>query len=160
VAASFDLRIGGKCGVSSGDPLDMHVTVKGLADNVTSASGNRRSIWDRSPGSPAMARHRARHQRSQAFHPEGMTKVGLDPTSRKIVLAKSTQHFHAGFAPIAKTVLYAAAPGTLAPDFAEIPYTKLTHPYWPRVADPFKAAVAGRYSSWPGQAHGLSGSDS
>ena len=79
-------------------------------------------------------------KRSQAFHPEGMTKVGLDPTTRKIVLAKSTQHFHAGFAPIAKKVLYAAAPGTLAPDFATIPYTKLAHPYWPRVADPFKAA--------------------
>ena len=26
------------------------------------------------------------------------------------------------------------------PNFAEIPYTKLTRPYWPRVEDPFKAA--------------------
>ena len=57
------------------------------------------------------------------------------------MIAKSTQHFHAGFAPIAKKVLYAAAArDTLAPDFATIPYTKLKHPYWPRVADPFKAA--------------------
>ena len=39
VGASFDLRIGGKCGVTSGDPLDMHVTVKGLADNVTQRFG-------------------------------------------------------------------------------------------------------------------------
>ena len=69
-----------------------------------------------------------------------MTKVGLDPTTRKIVLVKSTQHFHAGFAPIAKAVLYAAPPGTLGPVFADIPYTKLTRSYWPRVADPFKAA--------------------
>jgi microcystin degradation protein MlrC len=53
------------------------------------------------------------------------------------VIVKSTQHFHAGFAPIAKAILYAAAPGTLRSDFENIPYTKLKTPYWPRVADPF-----------------------
>jgi microcystin degradation protein MlrC len=78
-------------------------------------------------------------QRTQAFHPEGMSKLGLDPTTRKIVIVKSTQHFHAGFAPIAKAVLYAAPPGTLQPNFESIPYTKLTRPYWPRVEDPFGA---------------------
>jgi microcystin degradation protein MlrC len=41
--------------------------------------------------------------------------------------------------PIAKAVLYAAPPGALAPDFANIPYTKLKHPYWPKVEHPFKA---------------------
>jgi len=141
VGASFDLRIGGKCGVSSGDPLDMHITVKGLADDVTQRFGKSpvelgSLAWVSGDGLDIVLATK----RSQAFHPEGMTKVGLDPTTRKIVLAKSTQHFHAAFAPIAKKVLYAAAPGTLAPDFATIPYTKLAHPYWPRVADPFKAA--------------------
>ena len=54
-----------------------------------------------------------------------------------MVVVKSTQHFHAGFAPIAKEILYVAAPGAIAPDFAAIPYTKLTKPYWPRVEDPW-----------------------
>jgi len=141
LGASFMLRIGGKCGEASGDPLDLFVTVKGLADNVTQRFGkspvNLGSLaWVSGEGLDIVLAS----QRSQAFHPEGMTAVGLDPTTRKIVLAKSTQHFHAGFAPIAKAVLYAAPPGALAPDFANIPYTKLTHPYWPKVADPFKAA--------------------
>ena len=61
-----------------------------------------------------------------------MTKVGLDPTKRKIVIAKSTQHFHAGFAPIAKEVLYARRPARWR-RIRDVPYTKLTRPYWPRV---------------------------
>jgi microcystin degradation protein MlrC len=53
------------------------------------------------------------------------------------VVVKSTQHFYAGFAPIAKQVRYVTAPGAIGPDFANIPFTKRTIPYWPRVADPF-----------------------
>ena len=64
--------------------------------------------------------------RTQVFHPDAFTAVGLDPAARKIVVVKSTQHFHAGFAPIAREILYVAAPGAIAPDFAAIPYTKLT----------------------------------
>jgi hypothetical protein len=34
--------------------------------------------------------------RTQVFHPEGVTKLGLDLATRKLVIVKSTQHFHAG----------------------------------------------------------------
>jgi microcystin degradation protein MlrC len=139
VGASFELRIGGKCGRSSGDPLDLFVTVRGLADDVTQQFGRSpvnlgTLAWVSAEGLDLVLAT----QRCQALHPEGMTKLGLDPRSRKIVLVKSTQHFHAGFAPIAKAVLYAAPPGTLQPDFAEIPYTKLARNYWPKVPDPFR----------------------
>jgi microcystin degradation protein MlrC len=52
-------------------------------------------------------------------------------------VVKSTQHFYAGFAPIAADVLYVTTPGSIEPDFANIAYTKLARPYWPRVDDPF-----------------------
>ncbi|MFO1061266.1 MAG: M81 family metallopeptidase [Dongiaceae bacterium] len=140
VGASFDLRFGGKCGAASGDPLDLHVTVRGLAHDVTQRFGTApvalgTVAWVEGAGLDFVLAT----MRTQAFHPEGMTKVGLDPAQRKLVIVKSTQHFHAGFAPIAKAVLYADPPGTLRTDFAAIPYTKLTRPYWPRVADPFAA---------------------
>jgi microcystin degradation protein MlrC len=140
VGASFDLRIGGKCGVHSGEPLDLFVTVKGLADDVTQRFGrapvNLGSVaWVSGEGIDIFLAT----QRSQAFHPEGMTRLGFDPAGSKILLVKSTQHFHAGFAPIAKAVLYAAPPGALTPRFDEIPYTKLKRAYWPKVADPFAA---------------------
>jgi microcystin degradation protein MlrC len=67
-----------------------------------------------------------------------MTAVGLEATARRIILVKSTQHFFAGFSPIAKRVLYAAPPGALSQDFAELPYSKLERPYWPKVANPFR----------------------
>ena len=75
--------------------------------------------------------------RTQVFHPEGFTKLGVDLQRCKIVVVKSTQHFHAGFYPIARAILYAGGPGALHPDYAKVPYTKLSRPYWPRVENPF-----------------------
>jgi microcystin degradation protein MlrC len=53
---------------------------------------------------------------------------------------KSTQHFHAGFAPLAREIRYVSAGGAIPPEFADIPFTKRTRPFWPRVADPFDGA--------------------
>ena len=36
-----------------------------------------------------------------------------------------------------KHVRYVATAGSIAPNFESIPYTKLTKPYWPKVANPF-----------------------
>ena len=51
---------------------------------------------------------------------------------------KSSQHFYAGFAPIASAVRYVGAPGAMDHDFAALPYTKLATPYWPKVEDPYR----------------------
>lgn len=140
VGATFNLRLGGKCGTSSGDPVDLTATVKGLADNPTQRFG---AAPD--PMGPTAWIEANRLDlvitslRTQVFHPEGFTKLGLDLERRKIVVVKSTQHFHAGFHPIAKAIFYAGGPGALHPDFAKVPYTKLTRPYWPRVENPFEA---------------------
>ncbi len=136
--ATFDLRIGGKCGAASGDPVDLRVTVRGVSDNLTQHFGSAleslgTAVWVSADGVDLVLNT----LRSQTFHPEAMTNLGLDPTSRKIVLVKSTQHFYAGFAPIAKEILYVNAPGALSPNYEEIPYTKLARPYWPKVEDPF-----------------------
>jgi len=136
--ARLDLRIGGKSGVASGDPIDLTVKVMGLANNVTQRFGEApvnmgSTVWVAAEGLDLILTTR----RTQVFHPEGMTKLGLDLASRKLVIVKSTQHFHAGFAPIAKAILYAAPPGALRPDFEAIPYTKLIQPYWPKAENPF-----------------------
>ena len=137
--AALDLRIGGKCGPDSGNPVDLAVTVERIvtgADQTFGAARNRigDAVWVRARGGLDLVLNSVR---TQVFHPDAFTAVGLDPAARKIVVVKSTQHFHAGFAPIAKAILYVAAPGAIAPDFAAIPYTKLTKPYWPRVEDPW-----------------------
>ena len=65
-----------------------------------------------------------------------VTTIGLDLAKKRIVVVKSTQHFYAGFEPIAAEILYVAAPGTLTSDYGSIPYTKRDGNFWPKVADP------------------------
>lgn len=54
---------------------------------------------------------------------------------------KSTQHFHAGFAPIAREVLYVSAPGAGSMDMAALPHRMVQRPLWPRVAAPARGLV-------------------
>jgi microcystin degradation protein MlrC len=136
--ATFDLRIGGKCGASSGDPVDLKVTVKKIVAKAqqTFASGKARmgdAVWVQAGGIDLVLNS----VRTQTFNPDAFTQFGIDLAAKKIVVVKSTQHFYAGFEPVAAEILYVAAPGAITPDFANIPFEKLTAPFWPRVEDPF-----------------------
>ncbi|MGJ4860289.1 M81 family metallopeptidase [Labrys sp. La1] len=139
--ATLPLRIGGKIGVASGDPIDLTVTVRRVASGITQRFGQvpiaiGDAAWVSADGIDLVLNS----VRSQAFHPECMTALGLDPATRKLVLVKSINHFRAGFEPIAREILYVATPGALQPRFERIPYTKLARPYWPKVDDPFAEA--------------------
>ena len=65
-----------------------------------------------------------------------------------MLLVKSTNHFHAGFEPIAAEIIYVSAPSSYPSNPAVTNYTKLTRPVWPRVADPWKGA-AGKAADLP-----------
>src|SRR6185437_6633407 len=106
IGARFDLRIGGKTGRSSGDPVDLRVTVCGIAHDTIQHFGPSpqnigTTVWVSAEGIDLVLNT----VRTQVFHPEGMSAAGLDLSSRRIVVVKSTQHFHAGFAPIARAIL-------------------------------------------------------
>jgi len=135
--ATLALRIGGKVGEVSGAPLDLTVTVRRIASDITQRFGPTPlgigdAVWV-SAGSIDIVLNTIR---TQTFHPECMTGLGLDPSKKKIVVVKSSNHFRAGFEPIAGEILYVGAPGALQPRFEDLPLTKLEKPYWPRVADP------------------------
>lgn len=135
--ATLELRIGGKIGKVSGDPLDLTVKIRRIASDITQRFGpTPLSIGDAvwvSSGSIDIVLNTVR---TQTFHPECMTGLGLDPSQKKIIVVKSSNHFRAGFEPIASEILYVSAPGALQPRFENLPFTKLKKPYWPRVADP------------------------
>lgn len=135
--ATLALRIGGKVGEVSGAPLDLTVTVRRIASDITQRFGPTPlgigdAVWV-SAGSIDIVLNTIR---TQTFHPECMTGLGLDPSKKKIVVVKSSNHFRAGFEPIAGEILYVGAPGALQPRFADLPFTKLEKSYWPKVADP------------------------
>lgn len=139
VGGAFDLRIGGKLGRASGDPVDLRVTVRGLSE----AHEQRGLAGGRSPlGRAAWVEAQGVHilitsVRSQVLGPEAFTGLGLDLAEVDIVVVKSTHHFHGGFAPLAAEILHVDTPGALTLDFASIPYSRRDGRYWPRVADPF-----------------------
>jgi len=151
VGARLAMRIGGKLGIASGAPLDLSVRVMGLAKDARQPFGGSMAplgdlAWLRvGVGSGAGHEHPDDHEaidivvnesRIQSFHPECFRQAGIDPSRYRALVVKSTQHFHAGFAPIAREILYLTAPGTGSMNFASLPHTRVTQPLWPKVANP------------------------
>lgn len=136
---TLDLRIGGKCGPSSGDPVDLKVTVKRILPDATQTFGDATTpmgtaVWLTTRVGIDLILNT---KRTQVFHPDGMTQLGIDPASYRSIVLKSSQHFYAGFEPLAASIHYISAEGAIAPDFATIPYQNFGDAYWPRVANPF-----------------------
>jgi microcystin degradation protein MlrC len=144
------LRIGGKMGPTSGPPVDVLATVIGLADEVTDNMGEINMSYGACAAikihiggdvslSPASGIDVIlTHNRAQCFSPKAFSQLGVDPQLKKILVVKSIQHFHAGFAPISKQILYAGDLGALAGDMLKIPYERVdTTRLWPFSDDPF-----------------------
>lgn len=136
---TLNLRLGGKCGPSSGDPVDVVATVKRIVEDGTQTFGDSTNymgtvVWLSLQDGPDVI---VNTKRTQVFHPDSLTQMGIDPGSYRGIVLKSSQHFYAGFAPIASSVQYISGEGSIPPDFATIPFEKFTDPYWPRVSDPY-----------------------
>ena len=143
VGAVIDLRVGGKCGPMSGDPIDLRVTVRAVVEGHTQSALESRAplgtgVWVEAANDLHIVLASAR---SQVFGTDAFTGMGLTLADKKVVVVKSTQHFHAQFAPIAKKVVYVSTPGALTSNFASIPYKVRSLNYWPRVDDPHHAAA-------------------
>ena len=138
VGAELDLRIGGKCGPASGLPVDVRVTVRAIVENHTqSALGARERLGDCAWVEAANGLHILLASiRTQTYGTDAFTGMGIALAGRAVIVVKSTQHFHAEFAPLASAVLYVTTPGAMSFDFAAIPYQRRSLDYWPRVDNP------------------------
>jgi len=56
----------------------------------------------------------------------------VEPSKMKLIVVKSSVHFRAAFTPIASTILVAKAPGPMAADPGDLPWTKLPATMAPR----------------------------
>ncbi|WP_386628799.1 M81 family metallopeptidase [Sulfitobacter geojensis] len=135
--ATLALRIGGKHGPMSGDPLDLTVTVMKCASGLTQRFGELpapmgETVWVKSGDIDIVLTD----TRGQTFHPEAFTQLGIDLSKRRYVCVKSSNHYQAGFNPIASKVIPVATPGAITPDFANIPFTRRSRDYFPAQKDP------------------------
>jgi microcystin degradation protein MlrC len=136
IGATIDLRVGGKLGPASGDPLDLRVTVRNLVEQHEQTAMDRsglvplgKSAWITADGIDiALA-----SVRSQVFFPDAFTGLGIPLANRRVIVVKSTHHFWAGFSSIAKRAIHVSAPGALRVDFKNMNYRTRQPDYWPRV---------------------------
>ena len=133
------IRVGGKTGPSSGMPVDLQCTVQAIKEEASQTFGDTKTpmgtaVWLRGHAGVDVI---LTSKRTQVFHPDGMTCLGIDPNTFKGIVVKSSQHFYAGFEPIAEEIGYINAPGDIPPDFANINFTKLSNPFWPKDPGPF-----------------------
>ncbi|MFO1082073.1 MAG: M81 family metallopeptidase [Reyranellaceae bacterium] len=143
--AELDIRLGGKLGPQSGAPVDARATVLKLGRDVTVEFGGERKSVGTIGDAVALQIEGVtvivNDKRSQCLSRDCFTKLGVDPSTKKVVVVKSMQHFHAAYAPIASEVVYVAAPGALVPDWSLLPYTRIDRNQWPLVADPHGASA-------------------
>ncbi|MFN6976722.1 MAG: M81 family metallopeptidase [Gemmobacter sp.] len=136
------IRLGGKTGPSSGMPLDLTVTVRAIRQGLTHRLGGGEMplgtvAWLETDGIDIVVND----LRTQVFDPAPFVALGIDLTQRRVICVKSTNHFVAGFAPIAAEIIFVATPGAITPDFAAIPYRNRRDNWWPLRADPFEMDV-------------------
>ena len=133
VGARLRLRFGGKVCFASGEPVDAEVQVLSCVRNATqSFAGSPVALGDAvgirtSEGVGAVLIS----ARCQAMGVDLFGNLGIDPTTEKILVVKSNQHFYTAFAPISHEVLYATGRGLLATDYTQYPWEKVKRPIWP-----------------------------
>ncbi|WP_062219111.1 M81 family metallopeptidase [Aureimonas sp. D3] len=137
--AEIELRFGGKSSHHGGEPLDARVRVLRVETSGWQSFRNSRVTLGRA----AVIRIVGTEidivlitSRTQTYEPTIFSNMGVDFAGKDILLVKSTNHFHAGFVPVASEILYVAAPTSYPTDPATTPYRKASHGLWPRVPDP------------------------
>lgn len=131
--ARLSLRIGGKVSPLSGQPLDLECTVLAVRHEhmQTGLSDTPTAMGDSALVECNGVQILLCSIRNQAMGTDLFTGIGCDLAAKKIVVVKSSQHFHAAYSKVGKHVIYAAAPGAVTLDLSTLPYRKVRRPKWP-----------------------------
>ncbi|MDK4713358.1 M81 family metallopeptidase [Rhizobium sp. CNPSo 4039] len=136
--AEIPLRFGAKSAPGTGNPIDGLVKIIRLVPNAEMRFGESFAPF----GDAAHIQLDGidiilNSTRAQSFDPSLFSVMGIDPTTKKILVIKSTNHFYASFSKISSQILYCSA-GTPYPNNpARTPYRRAPKDIWPMVADPF-----------------------
>lgn len=141
--SSLTLRLGGKMGPASGDPLDLTVRVKCLVRDLVQLWPQGNGHADVPCGDSALLQCNGIDiavisNRHQAFGTELFTAFGVDPADYRLIVLKSINHFTAAYGPLASEIVYTSPPGALTFDPRKVAYTHaITNNRYPWVQDPW-----------------------
>jgi len=136
--AVIPLRFGAKSAPLTGDPIDKLVTVRRTVANAEMKFGDSfapfgDAAWISFDGIDVILNS----TRAQSFDPSLFSVMGIDPTARKILLIKSTNHFYDSFSKIASEIVYCSAGKPYPNTPATTPYRNARRDIWPMVENPW-----------------------
>ncbi len=132
VGATLPMRIGGKISPLSSDPFDADMTVTALNPDLWQmAFGYRQPLGRAAALRTGDLDIVVAEAREQTHSPECFTELGIDLSTKRLMVVKSAQHFYATFNTLAERIIYAVAPGTTSVDFSTFDYKRLRRPIWP-----------------------------
>jgi microcystin degradation protein MlrC len=130
--AEIPLRFCGKAAATSGPPVDATVRVRATtADLVIPFEQSLVSLGPAAAITIGNLDVVLASTRAQTFSPPVFTDLGIDLAAKKIVVVKSSNHFHAAFSKIAAAILYLDTGGPYPGDLSEVTFTKVRRPLAP-----------------------------
>ncbi|MBE3637955.1 M81 family metallopeptidase [Mangrovicoccus algicola] len=128
--AVIRLALGGQSGVPGDAPFEAEFTVEALSDGEFTAHGPYYRGKKMSMGPSACLRLgdlriAVVSSKAQMADRAMFRQVGIAPEAEPILIVKSSVHFRADFEPIAAALLTCAAPGPMAVDPKDLPWTRL-----------------------------------
>jgi microcystin degradation protein MlrC len=128
--AEIEIALGGKSGISGDSPFQARFVVERLSEGRFTCAGSFYRGTHMNIGPCACLRIGGVRivvacAKPQMADQEMYRFIGIEPTTEKILINKSSVHFRADFAPIAHDILVAKAPGPMLADLAEFPWKRL-----------------------------------
>jgi len=134
--ARMMLRFGAKSAPDTGSPIDAEVEILRNIGNAQQRFGQSIvPIGDASLIRIGGIEVILNSTRAQCFDTSLFSNFGIDPASRRILVVKSTNHFHESFARVSPLILYCAAGRPYPNDPRATPYKKAPRDIWP-INDP------------------------
>ena len=130
VGAEINVTLGGHASVAGDTPFQTAATVMHLSDGGLRATGPYYGGTELNLGPSACLRIAGvdvvvTSRIAQMADREMFRFVGVVPEEMDLLVVKSSTHFRADFAPIARDILVACAPGPMPLNPADLPFTRL-----------------------------------
>ena len=128
--STINISLGGKSGIPDDAPFEAEFRVEQLGDGRFEGTGPMYGGARMNLGPMASLRIRdiqvlVGSRKAQLADLSMYRHCGIEPTTRKIVVNKSSVHFRADFEPIASEVLVCVAPGPMVADPGTLRWTRL-----------------------------------
>jgi len=140
IGAKLELRIGGKIGKFSGNPLDLFVEIKAIETNAFQKFRQGSSFTDIPIGDIVRLSIKdidiiLTNMRIQVFGIEPLTLCGIDLNKKDLIIVKSSNHFKDAYSRISNNIFYVSTPGVCSGDYRSFDYQKMDKNRFPFIDD-------------------------